>query len=153
MSPKSTRAKMLMWGIAAVAVLYAVNYIFTPEIVGITKLETFFRPKGELKFESETWKQKQPSSWGERYGMVDDLIRTHLALGRSQQEVEALLGKPDIAAPLDGGEVILCYALASQKDYPARSILFPGRLGNLEPWILRLRFRDGRLYLMEVVPT
>ena len=63
------------------------------------------------------------------------------------------VGQADITAPRDAGEVEMHYTLASQKDYPARSVLFPGRLGNLELWILLLRFRDGRLYSAEVVPT
>jgi hypothetical protein len=38
------------------------------------------------------------------------------------------------------------YMLASQKDYPARSFLFPGRLQNLENWTLAVGFRNGRAY-------
>jgi hypothetical protein len=153
MNAKSTRAKVLIGSAVAVVVLYGANYMFTPDIVGITQLESFFRPKGALQFDSIKWKQKEKSAWGERYKMVDDLLKTQLRPGRSQQEVEDLLGKPDIAAPRDGGELELHYNLASQKDYPARSVLFPGRLQNLELWILLLRFREGRLYSVEVVPT
>jgi len=119
----------------------------------VTKLESFFRPKGKLQFDSNKWKQKQPSSWGERYEMVDDLLRKQLRPGLNRQQVDDLLGKPDVDAPRGAGEVELSYSLASQKDYPARSVLFPGRLENLELWILLLRFRDGKLYSMEVVPT
>jgi len=153
MKAKSTGAKVLMWGAVAVVVLYDANYMFTPDIVGITQLESFFRPKGELQFDSTKWKQKEVSSWGERYKMVDDLLKNQLRSGRSRQEIEDLLGKPDIAAPREGGEMELHYNLGSQKDFPSRSVLFPGRLGNLELWILLLRFRDGRLYSVEVVPT
>jgi hypothetical protein len=142
-----------MFGAVVVLLLYAANYMVTPEVVGITELEAFFRPKYELKFDSEKWKQPQAASWGERYKMVDDLLRTQLALGRSQREIEELLGKPDIAAPRDAGVFEMHYTLASQKEYPSRSILFPGRLGNLELWILLLHFRDGRLYSVQVVPT
>lgn len=153
MKANSPRGKWFRAGVVAVVALYGANYLFTPDIVGITQLESFFRPKGELRFDSNKWKQKQASSWGERYKMVDDILRNQLQPGRSRQEVEDLLGKPDIAAPRDGGELELHYNLASQKDYPARSLLFPGRLQNLELWILLLRFRDGRLYSAEVVPT
>lgn len=138
--------------IAFVAV-YAANWMFTPEVVSVTKLESIFRPKGKLPFDSNKWKQKQASSWGERYQMVDDLLRKQLRVGLTRQEVENLLGKPDVDAPRGDGELELSYSLASQKDYPARSVLFPGRLENLELWILLLRFRDGRLYSIEIVPT
>ena len=143
-----------LWAaVIALVVLYGANWMFTPEVVSVTKIESFFRPKGKLQFDSNKWKQKQASSWGERYGMVDDLLRKQLRLGLSRQEVEDLLGKPDVDAPRGAGELELSYNLASQKDYPARSILFAGRLGNSELWILLLRFRDGRLYSIEVVPT
>lgn len=142
------------WAVAiALVLLYGANWMFTPEVVSVTKLESFFRPKGKLQFDSNKWKQKQPSSWGERYEMVDDLLRKQLRPGLSRQEVEDLLGKPDVDTPRGAGELELSYNLASQKDYPARSLLFPGRLENLELWILLLRFRDGRLYSVEVVPT
>jgi len=143
-----------LWAAAiALVLLYGANWMVTPEVVGVTKLESVFRPQGKLAFDSNKWKQKQESPWGERYEMVDDLLRKQLRLGLSRQEVEELLGKPDVDAPRGAGELELSYSLASQKDYPARSVLFPGRLENLELWILLLRFRDGRLYSIEVVPT
>ncbi len=77
--------------------------------------------------------------------MVDDLLRRKLLLGRSQEEVKALLGEPGIAAPVDG-EPAMYYMLGSQKDFPARSIFFPGRLENLENWTLRIGFREDRAY-------
>lgn len=153
MNPKSRTTKVITGSTVAVILLYGANYMFTPDIVGITQLESFFRPKGESHFEATKWKQKEKSSWGERYKMVDDLLKTRLRLGLSQREVEDLLGKPDIAAPREDREMELHYNLASQKDYPARSVLFPGRLQNLELWILLLRFRDGRLHSVNVVPT
>jgi len=153
MNAKSPRAKQFIGTAVAVVVLYGANYVFTPEIVGVTKLESFFRPKGDLQFDHDKWRQKQAASWGERYKMVDDLLRNQPLSGRSQQEVEDLLGKPDIAAPRDNREIELHYTLASQKDFPARSVLFPGRMGNSELWILLLYFRDGRLYSASVVPS
>ncbi len=153
MKPGAFKSRWPWAAVIALAVLYGANWMFTPEVISVTKLESFFRPKGKLQFDSNKWKQKQPSSWGERYEMVDDLLRKQLRPGLSRQQVDDLLGKPDVDAPRGAGEVELSYSLASQKDYPARSVLFPGRLENLELWILLLRFRDGKLYSMEVVPT
>lgn len=134
--------------VVAVLVLYGLNYVFTPDIVGITKLEVFFRPRGELQFDSDKWK-KTPPGGGERYKMVDDLLSKQLLLDRSPEEIKSLLGEPDIAA-LEDGEPAMYYMLGSQKDYPSRSLLFPGGLGNLENWTLAVRFRNGRAYLTTV---
>lgn len=153
MKSKCSKIKTLKWAAAVVLVLYGANYMFTPEYIGITKLETYFRPKVGLQFDSSKWKQSQELSWGERYKMVDNLIQMYLIKGRSQHEIEDLLGKPDIAAPRENGEFEMHYTLASQREYPARSVFFPGRLGNLELWVLLLHFRDGRLYSVEVVPA
>lgn len=87
--------------------------------------------------------------------MVDDLLGAQLWIGRSQQEIEDLLGKPDLDSVLRSGERVWHYSLGSQKDYPARSILFlfPGVLQNVELWVLELRFQDGRLCSAQVVPA
>ncbi|MGC8990120.1 MAG: hypothetical protein ACP5MD_08370, partial [Verrucomicrobiia bacterium] len=50
--------------VIALVVLYGANWMFTPEVISVTKLESFFRPKGKLQFDSNKWKQKQASSWG-----------------------------------------------------------------------------------------
>ncbi|MGA4579899.1 hypothetical protein [Limisphaera sp. VF-2] len=142
-----------IWAVViTLTLLYGANWFLTPEIVGIRKLESAFRPKGKRQCDSQKWKQKEPSSWGERYEMVDDLLRKHLHSGLTREEVEGLLGKPDVEAIRGDGELELSYSLASQKDYPARSVLFPGVLQNLELWVLLLRFRGGQLYSAEVVP-
>lgn len=142
----------MIWGIA-LPILYLANWSVTPEIVGVRRLESYFRPKGQMLFDSVVWKRKSPGFSTQRYEMVDDILSKRLQLGLDRRAVEAILGEPDLAAVRSVTEVELSYNLASQEDYPARSFFFPWRLGNLELWILLLRFRDDRLYSMEVLPT
>jgi hypothetical protein len=102
MKPGAFKSRWPWAAVIALAVLYGANWMFTPEVISVTKLESFFRPKGKLQFDSNKWKQKQPSSWGERYEMVDDLLRKQLRPGLSRQQVDDLLGKPDVDAPRKG---------------------------------------------------
>jgi hypothetical protein len=152
MKVKLFREKWLNLCILATTFLYCANYFVTPEIVGVTKLEQFFRPKRATPFDSNNWKAASPTS-GERFKMVDELLKRRILQGRSRREIVELLGSPSIGTPANGIEVQMLYPLASQKDYPAHSFWFPGRLHNLEVWILLLRFREGRVYLAEVIAT
>jgi len=144
------KGRWLWIGIGALAVLYCMNWLFTPEIVGIVKLEEFYRPKGRLKFDPEKW--CAPSYFGQRYEMVDDLLQRCLPLGLSREEVESLLGPPHLVQLLEE-DTLVWYELGWRRDYPSRSIFFPGRLINVETWLLELRFRDGRLYAARVTES
>lgn len=143
------RARVIGKAVAVLLALYAVNYLLTPRIVGPHRLEVWFRPKGAAQFDRAVWASRLGTS-GRRYEMVDDLLKTYLRPGLTREQVEDLLGKPDGAEEKEG-EVCVYYSLARQRDYPARSILFPGRFWNWEVWVLRIRFREGRVYEANVI--
>jgi hypothetical protein len=141
--------------VGVLLVLYGANWFFTPLFVSETTLESAFRPKGKLRFDPTKWREKPSRPWGVRYEMVDDLLTRFLRPGMTLREVIDLLGQPDLASewPVGSGELDVHYNLGSQRDYPARSVLFPGRLANLELWVLDLRFRGERLYKVRVKPS
>jgi hypothetical protein len=152
MKTADSKRKWIGRGFVILLILYAYNYAFTPYIIGVTKLEAHFRPTGNLHFDSRIWKSAIPAG-GERYEMVDDLLRRGGLFERTENEIKGLLGKPDIATSSDDGTVEMHYTLASQKTYPARSFLFPRRFGNSELWTLVIRLREGRVNCVKVIAS
>ena len=133
---------------ASVVMLYVMTLTLAPVLISETQLEVFLRPKGEMVFDPVVWKRTTPGD-GERYKMVDDLLRRRLLVSRNQEEVLALLGEPNLVASINN-EPALYYVLGSQSDYPARSSVLPLKLGNLESWILAVHFQGGRSCLATV---
>lgn len=147
----SKRSKLLLVAVALLPALYAVNYFVTPDLVGITKLEEQCRPHGQLKCDSETWKQTAPTS-GKRFEMVDDLLAAGALISLDASQVESLLGKADIVSDQQG-EKQFVYVLGDQRAYPARSIWFPRLFANLDRWMLEVRLRNGKAYFAKVFFT
>ena len=79
--------------------------IAIPLLMSLYESSRFFWPRES--FDPNRWRQT-PSE--ERYRQVNDLLSKHNLVGRSEGEVEALLGKPDNRAP-DGR--YLTYVLKS----------------------------------------
>jgi len=102
--------------------LYAMNYLVTPDLIGVTKLDELCRPRGKLKFDSETWKQA-PSTSGIRFEMVDDLLKTDAFLNLDANQVKSLLGNADIVSNVQD-EKQFVYMLGDQRACQARSIWF-----------------------------
>ncbi len=93
------------YAMAVLLVLYALNYIVAPVLVGEARLESLFRPHLNQKFDPTVWQKseliddgkhgKDSPSYGRRYEMVDDLLASHISLGMKGEEVRASLGNPD----------------------------------------------------------
>jgi hypothetical protein len=115
--------------------------MITPLLVGENKLEAYFRPRGESKFDSDSWKDASPAS-GKRYEMVDNLLAFQRLTGLTETDVKGLLGEGDSTGE-EGDEKLLVYHLAKQRDYPAKSVWFPGFFSNHEAWMLEVRLRNG----------
>lgn len=147
--PQKTR----FFAIVSVAVLliYCLNYFLTPCFVGVKRLESFFRPRGTEKFNSQTWKFASPFS-GERYQMADDLIQSRILLHRDRADVETLLGKPDLIYEQEG-ETHYTYTLGGQRKIPVRSVWFPGWFANIDRWLLDIRFINGKVCGMKLYAT
>jgi hypothetical protein len=147
----SRRSKQVLMGLAFLAALYAANYSLTPELVGVVKLEEHCRPRGQLEFDSESWKQTSPAS-GKRFEMVDSLLESGSLLNLDATQIETLLGKADIVSDQQA-EKQFVYLLADQCAFPAKSLFFPGLFANLDQWWLEIRLRDGKTYLARVFFT
>lgn len=137
----SARKKFVAVGLAALPVLFLLNYMLTPALVGENRLEEFFRPRGEMAFDSAAWRETSPAA-GKRYEMTDDLLASGRLLGLTETQVKALLGEPNSTGD-EEGEKVLVYHLAKQRDYPAKSLWFPGFFPNHEAWMLAVRVRNG----------
>lgn len=134
--------------IATFIVLYILNMAFTPDIVGITNLEIYYRPKGNMEFRIKKWREAGQAS-GDRYEMVDDLMERKILMGLNKDEIMKMLGDPSLISRKDE-ELIMYYMLGSQEDYPARSLFFPLVLGNVEGWTLAIHLRNGHAYSTEI---
>src|ERR1041385_8714403 len=106
--------KLNLWHLFGLLVaFYVLNYLFTPMIVGgadgygkgCVKLENYYRPRFNQKFDSKIWREsgiisdgkygKESSSYGKRYKMVDDLLTSHISIGMEEEQIRAFLGNPD----------------------------------------------------------
>jgi hypothetical protein len=153
------RLRLAGSGFALVAALYLANYFVTPAVVG-EQLEISFRPHLRSLFDPRTWKKAGPEipatpahvHYGKRFEMVDDLMRSGLLAGAREQRVMELLGTPESTGEQSGTKSFY-YFLADQRQYPARSIWFPGVFANLDRWMFEVRFRNGRVVLARVYFT
>jgi hypothetical protein len=145
-------SRLICWVAFSTLILFALNWFVTPKFVGVTKLESKYRPKMRFPFDSAQWKRTQPSS-GDRYKMVDTLLEEVITIRDDFEKVEKLLGSPEITEKKENGEVYAIYTLGSQSQFPARSELFKWRLENSELWVLMLHFKQGKLWSFEVRPS
>lgn len=115
------------------------------------------------------------SLYGKRYEMVDDLLAVHLFVGMEAAQVRAMLGEPDAGIvdkkyllatpdPYGGHQLnpvkeilestdsiaIWAYHLAHQRQYPARSLWFPGFFANGDHWKLLVGMRNGKVFRLGV---
>lgn len=141
-------------GISLLAIIlaaYALNWIFTPMIVG-DRLELYFRPKFQTPFQSELWLTSRSTTvnrqgigkFGKCYEMVDELIASNKLIGKSELEINRLLGTPDTAENKESFRRLL-YILADQSQYPSRSVLFPRVFWNTDQWVLQIVIERGRV--------
>lgn len=155
-------AKLIKWRrrniVVLIVALYGLNYFLLPVIVG-EKLETYFRPKYDRPFDSEIWKQaglgataNTNQNFGLRYEMLDNLISTKLSPSVEEVQLDSLLGNPDSIAFVVGDKCLF-YALGDQRQYPAKSILFPFRFSNFDRWMLEIRLRNGRIASWKIFYT
>ena len=151
-SVRRSGSHLAFWVAFSILILFALNWVVTPEFVGVTKLESKYRPKMRFPFDAAQWKRTQPSS-GERYKMVDTLLEKVIEIGDDFEKVERLLGSPEITEKRESGEVYAHYTLGSQSQFPAHSALFKWRLENSELWVLLLHFKQGKLWSFAVVPS
>ena len=82
--------------------------------------------------------------------MVDNLLATRRLIGLSEAELKKLLGDANSVGNVSDDEAFF-YNLARQKDYPARSIWFPGAFPNHEIWILEVVLRQGKVHSARVL--
>lgn len=159
MKPSTSRPKLAGGWSAFMVALYLINYFVTPCIVG-ENLETCFRPHRNSAFDSKTWKEADPrlaskgasAFYGRRFEMVDSLLASKVLLGADELRLSGLLGAPESTSKQDGTKSYY-YFLADQRQYPARSIWFPGLFANLDRWMFEVRLRDGRVVLARVYFT
>jgi len=118
---------------------------------------------------------KQSPSYGRRYEMVDDLLASQISIGMEERQIRAILGEPDggivdkksiLGSPdpygvrrLNPTKEILespddiaywSYHLASQWQYPARSIWFPKMFFNFDRWMLVIKITNRKASKIEV---
>ena len=114
-------------------------------------LESFFRPQGS--FGKAIPLEKLERILGpERYAAADSWVREGRLLGMSIEDVRKIVGEEDSVEGVKPNETVNYY-LASQKQFPAKSLLFPSRYFlNIEVWVLKLTTRDNQIIVAEIVP-
>ena len=122
--------------IGSLTLLYLINLIVTPRIVGIHTLEGIFRPRYRMVFNSSLWKTSLPKD-GTRLHMVDSLLSSELIHGLHEVRLIELLGQPTITQAMSASTNYY-YTLAYQETHPARSWLFPGMFWNFDNWSLKV---------------
>ena len=172
-----------LWVLGVIAIpagLFLLNYFITPMIVGERSLEVGCRPCFSQTFDSKIWMEsgvipdgklgKESPSYGKRYEMVDDVLKTRITLGMEEGQVKTILGNPD-GGVVDKKELkalgnqygifetnpakdILSnsnniaywsYELAHQWQYPAKSIWFPRMFLNFDRWKLIIKMQNGKV--------
>jgi hypothetical protein len=125
-----------------VVALYVLNYIFTPMLLGEREIEIYFRPHCRLMFDSKTWKRGGlkvsggiAENYGKRYEMLDDLLSSHALVGMKEDSLVMQLGQSKR----------LFYILGDQRNYPAKSVLFPGAFANFDRWKMEIVISDGKV--------
>lgn len=144
------KPSMLLAAALLLLILYGLNYFVTPDMVGIANLEVSCRPRGNLDFDPDEWKQLLPLS-GKRYEMVDNLLADRAIINLDANQIEKLLGKPDLVG--DKEDRLFFYILGDQRAYPSKSIWFPGLFPNHDRWMLELRIRNGKAHSARVFFT
>jgi hypothetical protein len=105
-------------------------------------LENWFRPRLGEPFSKALWDSTRFGD-ARRYRMADNLVRARHLIGKSEQDVRDLLGKPS-SEDHHGMEILIGYNLVSQKDLPARCKFLPDFLFlNMETWLLEIQVEDG----------
>src|SRR2546430_2727702 len=97
-------------------------------------MDDWFRPRQHKPFSKETWGS---SGFGDsiRYEMANDLLRSRQLLGKTKDDLKALLGDPKWEQTV-GSSTILGYDLVPQISYPARCPLLPSKVFfNIETWV------------------
>lgn len=121
--------------------LFALNYIISPFVIGIPRLEDWLRPREEVPFSASAWSTETFES-GLRYPMAQYLISKEKLIGLSKEKIIEQLGKQNYHSTNLNYEVLL-YELAPQDMYPADSWLFPKRLLNIGSWMLVIEIKNG----------
>ena len=142
--PPRRYLRFILVGVVVALLLYWINYNVTPDLIGPNRLEIFCRPRGNLKFDSKLWKDSPYIlERSKRYEMVDDLLSRSLLIGLNESGIQRLIGHPNTSNDTNGVGIYVYY-LARQKDYPAKSIWFPGQFPNHEAWMLEIIFKGGK---------
>lgn len=153
MTTKQRKLKLLNIAVVLLAT-YLTGYILTPVLIG-EKLEIFFRPHFDEKFNPVIWKEgglgKGHGQYGKRYEMLDNLLESHILEGLNVDQLQALLGPPD--SKRDGEPNLWFYTLGDQRIFPSRAILFPGWFSNRDRWMLEVEFRNGKVSHLKVYFT
>ncbi len=126
--------------LAAVCIVYFLNYWLTPMLVGEIRLQVALRPHVYTTLGRDFQSPRVHSV--ARYGMVNTALEFSMFEMMGRTATLAFLGEPDVKQSDRGKEVFL-YRIATQGVAPVRSILFPGRFKNDRVWTLRLEFEGN----------
>jgi hypothetical protein len=128
---------------AAVALLYGV-VILVLLVWSPPGFEAFFRPRASKPFSQTVW---QTSRFGDRdrLTMANDLVKSQLLLGKTEEEVRTLLGKPS-AEDSNGAAIFISYDLVPRRSFPASCALLPSFLFlNTDTWLLEIHCERGKV--------
>jgi hypothetical protein len=81
--------------------------------------------RGPIEFNRSAWLQAKITSDSPRLRMADGLLRSAVLLGKSQSEIEAMLGPPTYTGYRDSGlgrKFGLVYQLGPEREYPGIDI-------------------------------
>ena len=131
----------------AVAALFIANIVVTPKLIGVSALESFFRPRLREAFDSARWRAASLES-GQRYAMAGELLKSRRLAGARTNDIAAVLGPPDGTSQNPAKEWL--YYLAPQKLFPSRSILFPAVFWNMDAWTLVIVIENGAATNMRI---
>ena len=128
--------------LVALCILFLANYVLSPLIIGIPRLESVCRPRFKSGFNVDKWKSASYDS-GVRYIMANGLLANDKLVGLSKEQVIELLGNPTRRSTNNVDEELLHYELASQQQYPASFWLYPRLFPNVESWVLIVKVNRG----------
>ena len=115
-------------------------------------IEEWCRPRARKPFSAVAWRSSRFGA-PERYKMANDLVRSGRLLGKTGQEVKALLGQESSGDYLDT-RAFIGYDLVSQRQFPAKCFLLPSFLFlNTDSWLLEVELEQGTVTRVKIRHT
>lgn len=142
-SNKWNKWRHVSGAVVLVCIIYCSNYVFTPLIVGETRLQVALRPRVYIPSSIAGWNVEHCYGLN-RYAIANIELKYGTFQMMGKRAALQLCGKPDLEETR-GKRQIVYYFLTNQSLAPVYSVFFPRRFKNNGAWALRLEFEGNHV--------